>query len=79
MVSGGYGSRIFNVNSGGRTLLKNFDILSETTPGHEAVVKTFHNIEPNALGQIELEFEPVHDYPLINAIEVEAESNAAAQ
>ena len=76
MVTGGFGSRVFNVSTPGRVLLRNFDILRETTQANESVVKTFHNIEPNAYGAIELEFEPVRDYALVNAIEVEPESGS---
>ena len=70
MVSGGPGSRVFDVFANGRTLLKNFDILSEASPGHDSVVKTFSGIEPLNDGVIEIQFQPIHDYALLNAIEV---------
>ena len=70
MVSGGPGSRVFDVFANGRTLLKNFDILSEATPGHDSVVKAFSGVEPLNDGVIEVQFQPVHDYALVNAIEV---------
>ena len=73
LVSGGPGSRVFNVFANGRTLLKNFDILSEASPGNDSVVKTFSGIEPLNDGVIEVEFQPVHDYALVNAIEVTQE------
>jgi hypothetical protein len=73
LVSGGPGSRVFDVFANGRTLLKNFDILSEASPGHDPVVKTFSGIEPLNDGVIEVEFQPVHDYALVNAIEVTQE------
>ncbi|MGB6690766.1 MAG: hypothetical protein WBE76_23275 [Terracidiphilus sp.] len=53
--------------------MKNFDILSEASPGHDSVVKTFTGIEPLNDGVVELEFQPIHDYALINAIEVTQE------
>lgn len=73
LVSGGPGSRVFDVFANGRTLLKDFDILRETSPGHDSVVKTFSGIEPLNDGIIEVEFQPVHDYALVNAIEVTQE------
>jgi len=65
---GGVGSRIFNVSCNGSTLMKNFDLTAEG--GANPVVKVFRGIEPTAQGKIELNFTPVVNYPLINAIEV---------
>jgi hypothetical protein len=65
---GGPGSRVFDVYCNGNALLKNFDILAEG--GADPVVKTFHNIQPTALGKIELSFTSVMNYPVVNAIEV---------
>jgi hypothetical protein len=73
LVSGGPGSRVFDVFANGHTLLQNFDILSEASPGHDSVVKTFSGIEPLNDGVIEVEFQPIHDYALVNAIEVTQE------
>jgi len=73
LVSGGSGSRVFDVFANGHTLLKNFDILSEASPGHDSVVRVFSGIEPLNDGVIEVEFQPVHDYALVNAIEVTQE------
>jgi hypothetical protein len=38
--------------------------------GANPVVKVFKGIEPTAQGEIELNFTPVVNYPLINAIEL---------
>jgi hypothetical protein len=65
---GGPGSRVFDVWCNGVALLKNFDIFNEA--GSSPVVKTFDNVQATALGKIELNFSPVINYPLINAIEV---------
>jgi hypothetical protein len=73
LVSGGPGSRVFDVFVNGHTLLRNFDILSEASPGHDSVVKTFSGIEPLNDGIIEVEFQPIHDYALVNAIEITPE------
>jgi hypothetical protein len=71
LVSGGPGSRIFNVSCNGRLILKDFDIMAEG--GTNPVVKTFDNIEATAQGRIELSLTPVVNYPEINAFEVVAE------
>jgi hypothetical protein len=72
--SGGVGSRIFDVSCNGSMLLKNFDILADG--GYDPVTKVFKGIEPTAQGKIELNFTPVVNYPLINAIEITPEAIA---
>jgi hypothetical protein len=71
LVSGGPGSRIFDVSCNGSMILKNFDIMAEG--GSNPVVKKFDNIPATAQGKIELSFMPVVNYPEVNAIEVFAE------
>jgi hypothetical protein len=66
--SGGVGSRVFDVFCNGTTLLRNFDIVKEQQ--NSVVMKTFRDLEPTALGKLELSFSPVTNYPLVNAIEV---------
>jgi len=68
---GGIGSRVFDVYCNGTTLLKDFDILSAQKSG--ASVITFNRVKPTAHGMLDLEFVPVKNYPLINAIEIEPE------
>jgi len=69
---GGIGSRVFDVYCNGTTLLKNFDILSAQK--NDVSVITFNRVNPTAHGMLDIEFTPVKNYPLINAIEVEPES-----
>ncbi len=71
LVSGGPGSRIFDVSCNGSLILKNFDIMAEG--GTDPVVKTFDHIQPTAQGRIVLSFMPIVNYPEVNAIEVVAE------
>jgi len=71
---GGVGSRVFDVFCNGVALLRNFDIYKETG-GDRALVKTFHHLRPNAQGKLLLSFVPVHNFALINAIQVEDETN----
>lgn len=70
---GGAGSRIFNVNAGGMPLLRNFDIFKAAGGENRAVEKVFHGISPNAQGRIDLSFEPVLQYALVQAIEITEE------
>jgi hypothetical protein len=70
--SGGIGSRVFDVYCNGTTLLKDFDILREQENG--VAIKTFRHVRPTAQGKLEISFVPVRNYPLINALEVVAES-----
>jgi hypothetical protein len=69
---GGIGSRVFDVYCNGTTLLKNFDILKTQIEG-TAVVALSH-VKPTAHNMLELDFTPVENYALINAIEIEPEN-----
>ena len=71
--AGGPGSRLFDVFCNGAALLRNFDILKEGGP-NRALVKTFHNLTPNAQGKLSVSFVPVHNYASLYAIEVLDES-----
>jgi hypothetical protein len=73
LVIGGPGSRVFMVSCNGRPLLEDFDILREAQPGHDAVTKVFHGLRPTLQGTIELQFQPIHDYALLNALELRSE------
>jgi hypothetical protein len=68
---GGVGSRMFDVYCDGMTLLKDFDILREQKDG--AAIVTFNHVKPTAHGMLDLDFVPVKNYPLINAIEIDPE------
>ena len=66
---GGTGSRIFDVYCNGVALLRNFDMLQEAG-SHRQLTRTFHNLQPNAQGNLLLSFVPVKNYATISAIEV---------
>jgi hypothetical protein len=73
--AGGPGSRVFNVSCNGEMVLRNFDILAE---GNGApLVKTLDHVAATTDGTIELSFLPVINYPVVNAIEVEAEETTS--
>lgn len=69
---GGAGSRVFHVFCNGIPLLYNFDIL-QASPSTSVATVIFHHLHPDAQGKLNLEFVPVRNYPLINAIEVQTE------
>jgi hypothetical protein len=69
-VEGGAGSRIFDVYSNERTLLKDFDIYSAAGGANRAVERLFTGLRPDPLGKITLRFVPVKNYASVNAIEL---------
>ena len=71
---GGAGSRIFNVYCGGIAILRQFDIF-KAAGENRAIEKVFHGIEPNAYGRVDLTFEPVVNYAIVQAIELVDESH----
>jgi hypothetical protein len=71
---GGAGPRVFDVYCNGSTLLKDFDVLREAGGPMRQIRKVFRGLEPNAQGKLNLQFVPVRNYAMINAIEVMDES-----
>ena len=70
---GGPGSRVFDVFCNGTALLRNLDIYKEVG-ADRPLIKTFHHMKPNAQGKLLLSFVPVHNFALVNAIEIEDET-----
>jgi hypothetical protein len=70
--NGGVGSRIFNVRCGNLELLHNFDLL-EAAHDSPVVVARFRHLHPDSTGKLNLQFLPVINYAVLNALEVEAE------
>jgi hypothetical protein len=68
------GARLFDVYCNGAELLRNFDIFKEAGGENRALKKTFHDLQPNALGKLMLSFVPVRNYASVRAIEVVDES-----
>ncbi|MGH9431158.1 MAG: malectin domain-containing carbohydrate-binding protein [Terriglobia bacterium] len=71
---GGVESRVFDVDCNGVALLRNFDIFKEAGGDNRALVRTFHDLRPNAQGKLLLSFVPVKNYASVRAIEVTNES-----
>ncbi len=71
---GGVGSRVFDLYCNGQALLRDFDVFREAGGAGKALIKTFHGLKPNPQGQLALDFVPVKNYALIDAIEVVDES-----
>jgi len=70
----GHGGRLFDVYANGVALLRGFSIYEKAGGPDKPITETFHGIEPNAAGLIVLNFVPVSNYALLNAIEVTDES-----
>ncbi len=69
----GPGSRVFDVQCNGTSLLRNLDIVTEAGAGH-ALKKTFHGLHPNAQGKLFVSLVPDVNYATVNAIQVEDET-----
>jgi hypothetical protein len=69
-AGGAVGARLFSVFCNGVALLRDFDVAKDAGGPNRATVKMFENIEPNAQGNIVLEFVPQRNYAEVNAIEV---------
>jgi hypothetical protein len=67
-------ARLFNIYTDGRTLAQNLNILQEAGGPNRPLIKTFHGIEPNAVGQIVLNFSPIKEHASVDAIEVTYDS-----
>jgi hypothetical protein len=71
---GSEGMRLFDVHCNGVTLLKGFDLYREAGGENKALVKEFRGLQPNAQGNLVLDFEPVKNYACVSAIEILPES-----
>jgi hypothetical protein len=67
---GGTGSRIFDIYFNGVALLREFDIFKEAGGANRALRKEFHGLKPNALGKLVFTFQPIRNYPCVDAIEI---------
>jgi hypothetical protein len=70
--NGGVGSRIFNVRCDNIELLRNFDLL-KAAHDSPVVAASFRHLHPDSTGKLNLQFLPVVNYAVLNALEVEAE------
>jgi len=69
---GGTGSRIFDVRCNGMELLHNFDLIGEQKTSRALAVR-FRQLRPDVRGKLKIDFLPVIDYAVLNALEVEPE------
>ena len=67
------GMRVFNVLTDGKALWQGLDLVRESGGKSRAVTRTFHGLEPNAQGLLNLWFVPIVNYALVDAIEVSSE------
>jgi hypothetical protein len=66
--------RIFNVYANYSPLLRDFDIAKAAGGPTRAVTRIFRGIKPNPFDKINLYFEPITEFAVVDAIEVEDES-----
>jgi hypothetical protein len=68
-AGGGETSRVFTVRINGKEVLSNFDVVADGGAS-AADIKVFKDITPAADGKLHLQFEPVSNQPILNAIEI---------
>jgi hypothetical protein len=68
-AGGGETSRVFTVRINGKEVLTNFDVVADGGAS-AADIKVFKDIAPAADGKLHLQFEPVSNQPILNAIEI---------
>jgi Malectin domain len=68
-AGGGETSRVFTVRINGKEALSNFDVVADGGAS-AADIKVFKDITPAADGKLHLQFEPVSNQPILNAIEI---------
>ncbi len=66
---GGAGNRVFDVYCNGVALIRRLDVYREAGSAHQ-LTKTFHDIEPNAQGNVLISFVPRENYAMVSAIEL---------
>jgi hypothetical protein len=62
--------RLFDVYANGLALMRKFDVLREAGAPNKGIEKVFDGLEPNAQGELNIEFVPLANYAEVNAIEV---------
>jgi hypothetical protein len=62
--------RLFEVYANGIALLRKFDVLREAGAPNRGVEEVFDGLEPNAQGELALQFIPLANYAEVNALEV---------
>jgi hypothetical protein len=69
IAGGGESSRIFNVKINGKTLLDPADVIADAGP-NTADIRAFKNVQPAPDGFLHLDFEPVTNLAILNALEI---------
>jgi len=71
---GGVGSRVFDILANGVALRRGFDVFKEAGGADRATSITFHGLEPDARGKLNIALEPTRNYACVNALEVQDET-----
>ena len=70
LSGGGETSRLFDVTMNGQPLLHIFDIIKDAGGNNTADVRVFKDVHPASDGKLHLRFQPLIDWPILNAIEI---------
>ena len=62
--------RLFEIYANGVALIRKFDVLKEAGEPNRGLEKVFNGLEPNAQGELDIQFVPLSNYAEVNAIEV---------
>jgi hypothetical protein len=71
---GGAQSRLFDISCNGTSLVKNLDVYKEAGGSDRALIKTFHNLHPDADGKLRLTFTASRNNAMINFLEIDDET-----
>jgi hypothetical protein len=70
-MGGGETSRVFSVSANGKTILREFDALGETSDPNTATARLIRDLSPAADGNLHLQFGPASaGKPFLNAMEI---------
>lgn len=67
---GGPGSRLFDILCNGVALVRDLDVLKRAGGPDKVLLQTFHGLEPNHQGQLDLWLVPNKNFPMLSALEV---------
>ena len=71
---GQVGTRLFDILLNGVALARNFDVLARAGGPDRALLQTFHGMEPNRQGKLELSLVPVKKFATLSALEITDET-----
>ncbi len=77
-AGGGAESRLFDVSCNGALLVKNLNVYKEAGGSDRALIRTFHNVHPDAADKLRLTFTSSRNNAMVNFIEIDDEATQTA-